>query len=503
MSDVTNPYYVTTPIYYVNDAPHIGHAYTTITADAIARWNRLLGRDVHFLTGTDEHGLKVQRAAEENNCSPIEWADRTVVRFQDAWNQLQISNDDFIRTSEERHYAAVQKLLQACYDNGDVDLQTYEGLYCVSCEAYFSEADLDNGNCPIHGRPVEHVTEENYFFKLSRYEQPLKDWYAAHPDFVQPATKRNEALGFINQGLQDFSISRTSIDWGIPLPWDPGHVTYVWFDALTNYITAAGYVDNPQEFESRWPAIHLIGKDILRFHCVYWPAMLMSAGLAPPERVHVHGFLLVGGEKMSKTRLNQIAPADLVEDFGVDGVRHHFLHDQTFGPDGDFSHEGMTARYNADLANNLGNLLSRVTTVVTSKCGGVGPPANPDSPLAEIVEEEYKKIADGWARIAPSEALDATWKIIRETNAYLENAEPWKSEPGPAVDAVLGDALEILRIVSILASPAVPNACSEIRRRIGLDADHTQQRLPDSIKWGQYPGGLPVLKGDPLFPRFK
>ncbi len=503
MSDVANPYYVTTPIYYVNDAPHIGHAYTTITADAVARWNRLPGRDVHFLTGTDEHGLKVQRAAEENHCSPIEWADQTVVRFQEAWDQLQISNDDFIRTSEERHYAAVQKLLQACYDNGDVDLQTYEGLYCVSCEAYFNEADLNEGNCPIHGRPVEHVTEENYFFKLSRYEQALKDWYAAHPDFVQPATKRNEALGFINQGLQDFSISRTSIDWGIPLPWDPGHVTYVWFDALTNYITAAGYVDDPEKFDSQWPAVHLIGKDILRFHCVYWPAMLMSAGLAPPERVHVHGFLLVGGEKMSKTRLNQIAPADLVEDFGVDGVRHHFLHDQTFGPDGDFSHEGMTARYNADLANNLGNLLSRVTTVVTSKCGGVGPAANPDSPLADIVAEEYERIADGWNRIAPSEALDSTWKIIRETNAYLENAEPWKAEPGPHVDAILGDALEILRIVSILASPAVPNACAEIRRRIGLDEDHEQQRLPDSIRWGQYPGGLPVLKGDPLFPRFK
>ena len=354
MADVTTPYYVTTPIYYVHDAPHIGHAYTTITADAVARWNRLLGRDVHFLTGTDEHGLKVQRAAEDNNCLPIEWADQTVVRFKDAWTQLEISNDDFIRTSEERHYSAVQKLLQACYDNGDVDLQTYEGLYCVSCEAYFNEADLDDGNCPIHGRPVEHVTEENYFFKLSRYEQALKDWYASHPDFVVPSTKRNEALGFINQGLEDFSISRTSIDWGIPLPWDPAHVTYVWFDALTNYITAAGYVDDPEMFDTHWPGIHLIGKDILRFHCVYWPAMLMSAGLAPPERVHVHGFLLVGGEKMSKTRLNQIAPADLIDEFGVDGVRHHFLHGQTFGPDGDFSHEGMIARYNADLANNLG-----------------------------------------------------------------------------------------------------------------------------------------------------
>ena len=457
MADVTTPYYVTTPIYYVNDAPHIGHAYTTITADAVARWNRLLGRDVHFLTGTDEHGLKVQRAAEDNNCLPIEWADQTVVRFKDAWTQLEISNDDFIRTSEERHYSAVQKLLQACYDNGDVDLQTYEGLYCVSCEAYFNEADLDDGNCPIHGRPVEHVTEENYFFKLSRYEQALKDWYASHPDFVVPSTKRNEALGFINQGLEDFSISRTSIDWGIPLPWDPAHVTYVWFDALTNYITAAGYVDDPEMFDAHWPGIHLIGKDILRFHCVYWPAMLMSAGLAPPERVHVHGFLLVGGEKMSKTRLNQIAPADLIDEFGVDGVRHHFLHGQTFGPDGDFSHEGMIARYNADLANNLGNLLSRVTTVVTSKCGGVGPSASPDSPLAAIVAEEYQKISDGWDQIAPSVALDSTWKIIHETNAYLENAEPWKSEPGPDVDAVLGDALEVLRIVSILASPAVPN----------------------------------------------
>ena len=220
MSSVTNPFYVTTPIYYVNDAPHIGHAYTTITADAVARWNRLLGRDVYFLTGTDEHGLKVQRAAEQHNCTPKDWADQTVVRFQDAWGQLEISNDDFIRTSEQRHHLAVQKLLQACYDNGDIDLQNYEGLYCVSCEAYFNEGDLDAGNCPIHGRPVDHVTEENYFFKLSRYEQPLRDWYEAHPDFVVPATKRNEALGFINQGLQDFSISRTSIDWGIPLPWD-------------------------------------------------------------------------------------------------------------------------------------------------------------------------------------------------------------------------------------------------------------------------------------------
>ncbi|MDP7067535.1 MAG: methionine--tRNA ligase, partial [Acidimicrobiales bacterium] len=317
------------------------------------------------------------------------------------------------------------------------------------------------------------------------------------------STKRNEALGFINQGLQDFSISRTSIDWGIPVPWDPSHVTYVWFDALTNYITAAGYVDDPQGFARRWPGIHLIGKDILRFHCVYWPAMLMSAGLAPPERIHVHGFLLVGGEKMSKTRLNQISPADLVDEFGVDGVRHHFLHDQPFGPDGDFSHEGMTARYNADLANNLGNLLSRVTTVVTSKCDGIGTSPQSESPLAAIVTDEYKRIVEGWERISPSEALDSTWRIIRETNAYLEQAEPWKSDPGPEVDAVLGDALEVLRIVSVLASPAVPNACAEIRRRIGLGDEDEPLRLPESIQWGGYPAGLPVMKGEPLFPRLR
>ena len=293
------------------------------------------------------------------------------------------------------------------------------------------------------------------------------------------------------------------MNWGIELPFDSDYVTYVWFDALTNYITAAGYVDDPQGFARRWPGIHLIGKDILRFHCVYWPAMLMSAGLAPPERIHVHGFLLVGGEKMSKTRLNQIAPADLVEEFGVDGVRHHFLHDQPFGPDGDFSHEGMTARYNADLANNLGNLLSRVTTVVTSKCDGIGTSPQPESPLAAIVADEYERIVDGWERISPSEALDSTWRIIRETNAYLEQAEPWKSDPGPEVNVVLGDALEVLRIVSVLASPAVPDACAEIRRRIGLGDDNEPTRLPESIQWGGYPAGLPVIKGDPLFPRLK
>lgn len=501
----SNPsrFYVTTPIYYVNDAPHIGHAYTTVTADALARWHRLLGDETFFLTGTDEHGLKVQRAAEANSVTPREWADRTVERFGDAWKLLGIANDDFIRTTEPRHYAAVTELLQAVYDNGHIELGTYEGMYCVACEAYYTADDLVEGNlCPIHLRPVEHVHEENYFFKLSRFEQPLLDWYAEHPDFVQPEGKRNEALGFIRQGLQDFSISRTSISWGVPIPWDPRHVTYVWFDALANYITAVGYGSDPERFEAWWPAVrHIIGKDILRFHCVYWPAMLLAAGLAPPRNVYVHGFLLVGGEKMSKTKLNQIAPADLVDDFGVDGFRYQFLRDTPFGPDGDFSYERMVDRYNSDLANNLGNLLSRVATVVGKKCGGIGPAPHADSPLAAVAADVYAATATGWSNVQPSLALEATWRLVRETNAHLEANEPWKMDPGPELDAVMGDALEALRIVAVLATPAIPSTCEELWRRIGLEGTPADQRLPEAATWGGYPGGVEVTKGTALFPR--
>jgi len=495
-------FYVTTPIYYVNDAPHIGHAYTTVIADAVARWHRLAGDDVFFLTGTDEHGLKVQRAADANGISPKEQADRTSERFKEAWRQLRVSNEDFIRTTEPRHHRAVQQLLQAVYDNGHITKGTYEGLYCVACEAYYAEADLVDGNCPIHGRPVELLEEENYFFALSRFEQPLLDWFAAHPDAIQPDAKRNEALGLIRQGLDDVSITRTSLSWGVPVPWDESHVFYVWYDALINYATAAGYADDPERFEQWWPAVnHLIGKDILRFHCVYWPALLLAAGLEPPRHVWVHGFLLVGGEKMSKTRLNQIAPADLVADFGVDGFRYHMLRDNAFGPDGDFSYEGMVARYNADLANNLGNLLSRVATVVDRKCGGVGAAPQPDSPLAGVAAEAYAAAEAAWGRVQPAEALEATWRLVREANAHLEANEPWKAEPGPAVDAVLGDALEVLRIVAVLASAAIPDACEELWRRIGLPGSPLDQRLPAAAAWGGYPGGVPVEKGAPLFPR--
>ncbi len=499
---MSSPFYVTTPIYYVNDVPHIGHAYTTVSADALARWHRLLGDDVFFLTGTDEHGLKIQRSAEANGMTPLEQADVTSARFREVWSLLDISNDDFIRTTEPRHITSVQTFMQAIFDNGYIRKGTYAGQYCVPCEAYYNDDDLVDGNCPIHGRPVEWLEEDNWFFELSRFEQPLLDWYAANPDCVHPQGKRNEALGIIKQGLEDVSVSRTSISWGVPVPWDEGHVFYVWYDALINYATAIGYGTDPERFDRFWPAVHhLLGKDILRFHCVYWPAMCLAAGLEPPAHLGVHGFLLVGGEKMSKTRLNQIFPADLVADFGVDGFRYHFLRDNPFGPDGDFSYEAMVTRYNTDLANNFGNLLSRVATVVGKKCEGIGPAPAPDSPLAAVAADCLAEATAAWAALSPSTALDATWRLIGAANAHLENNEPWKMEPGPALDAVMGDALEVLRIVCILATPAMPQTCAHVWSRIGLSGDPADQRLPTAAAWGGYPGGLAVIKGEPLFPR--
>ncbi len=496
------PFYLTTPIYYVNDAPHIGHAYTTVVGDAICRWHRLLGDDVTFLTGTDEHGLKIVRAAEANGVSPLEQADRTSERFRQAWAQLDISHDDFIRTTEPRHARTVQAFLQAIYDNGHIELDSYEGPYCVACEAYYAESDLVDGNCPIHHRPVEVFKEENYFFRLSRFQQPLLDWLEANPEAIQSEAKRNEALGAIRAGLDDISISRTSISWGVPVPWDPAHVFYVWYDALVNYVTAIGYGEDGERFERWWPAVHhVIGKDILRFHCVYWPAMLLAAGLAPPRRIQVHGYLLVSGEKMSKTAFNHIAPSDLIADFGVDGYRYHFLRDIPLGSDGDFSYEGMVARYNADLANNLGNLMSRVATLVAKKCDGIGPAPTPDSPLAASVADAYAVTARAWESFAPHEALEATWRLVREANAHLEDNEPWKAAPGPAVDAVLGAALEVLRILAVLASPAMPASCAELWRRLGLPGRPDEQRLPEVAAWGGYPGGLVVESAAPLFPR--
>lgn len=499
-------FYVTTPIYYVNDAPHIGHAYPTVTADAVARWHRLLGDETMFVTGTDEHGLKIARAAAENNRTPLEQADITSQRFRDAWAEIDIEPDQFIRTTEPRHHAATQHLLTKAKENGFIEKGSYAGWYCVGCEAYYNEDELtDEKNCKIHERPAEWLEEDNYFFKLSELSDRLLAWYESTPDAVVPDGKRNEALGLIRQGLEDVSISRTSIDWGVPVPWDEEHVFYVWYDALINYATAVGLGTDPEMFESWWPHVHhILGKDILRFHCIYWPAMLMAAGYEPPNQLHVTGFLLIGGKKMSKTGLTQITPHDLANEFGVDGFRYHMLRDISFGPDSDFSHEGMLVRYNTDLANTLGNLLSRVSTVVAKKCGGIGPAPQADSPLAAVAAEAYSDAAAAWDKILPSVALEATWRLVRETNVYLEEHEPWKMDEGsPEVAAVMGDALEVLRLAAILASPALTRGSEAIWRRIGLAGSAIEQRLPEAAVWGGYPGGLVVEKGEPLYPRLK
>jgi methionyl-tRNA synthetase len=513
-------YYLTTPIYYVNDAPHVGTAYTTVNADALARWHRLLGDDVYFMTGTDEHGAKIVEAAEQHGTSPQDWTDRTSARFVEAWQRLDISYDDFIRTTEPRHYAVVQEFLQRIYDNGFIELATYKGIYCVSCEDYYTEDQLVDGKCPIHGREVVEMSEDNYFFKLSQFEQPLLDYYEAHPDFVRPTSKRNEALGFIRGGLRDVSITRTSFSWGVPVPWDAAHVFYVWYDALINYLTVARYGGDPAVFSARWGAAHhLIGKDILKFHCVWWPAMCLAAGIEPPAEIFVHGYLLMGGQKLGKTmiaagvvgtgddarelNITDVSPLALADDIGVDPLRYHLLREVPLGGDGDFSFEGIVARYNSDLANNLGNLAQRVATVVHSKCGGIGPGCDPASTLATAASEVVAATTEAWGRWAPHEALEHTWRLIGAANAELETAEPWKMEPGEAVDAVLGNALEVLRIVAVLIAPAMPSTAVEVWRRIGVAGDPRRARVPDDVAWGGYGGGSDVIKGDPLFPRRK
>jgi len=492
----------TTPIYYVNAKPHLGHAYTTIVADAVSRWHRLLGDDVHLLTGTDEHGLKIQQAADAQGVSPQAFADSIAPLFQQAWQRLNITHDDFIRTTEKRHAVGVQKLLQACYDAGDIESDVYKGQYCVACEAYFTDDELVEGKCPIHRTPTTFVEEENYFFRLSRFEDRLLQWYADHPQAITPGFRMNEVIGFIKTGLHDFSISRKTLTWGIPLPWDSSHVAYVWFDALANYITALGYGTDDAAFAQRWPVdYHFIGKDIIRFHCVYWPAMLMSAGIEPPKGWAVGGWLLTDGEKMSKTAGNVVDPLDLIDVFGVDGFRYYVLADTTYGNDGDFTLEGITKRFNSDLANNLGNLAARIATVVEKKCGGLGPKPSATSPLAEIAATAVRETSAAWMAVQPSKALEATWQLIGATNSHLENHEPWKMEPGEAVETVMGDALEALRIVTILANPALPTTTQEIWKRIGLSGDISDLRIDIDTMWGQYPGGCAVVKGEPLFPR--
>jgi methionyl-tRNA synthetase len=505
-------FYITTPIYYVNDVPHIGHAYNAVATDFIARYHRLRGDEVWHLTGTDEHGLKIQRAAEEAGVTPKQWVDAMEPRWKEVWARLDIAYDDYIRTTEPRHAEAVAKILTAVHDNGtdDIYLGHYEGWYCVHCEAYYTQEELLEGNlCPVHERPVELLREENYFFRLAAYRDRLLDHYEQRPEAVQPEARRNEVLATIRGGLHDFSISRTSFDWGVRLPWDAAHICYVWFDALTNYITAAGYADDPDRFARLWPAdIHSIGKDILRFHAIYWPAMLMAAGIELPRQVWAHGFLTVGGKKMSKTNATGIHPFELLDHFGVDSYRYYFLREIQFGADGNFSWESMVERHNADLANGLGNLASRVLAMLASYFGGHVPAGDyPDDagPFPELVQDVTRRYDDHMMSVAPSSALATVWELVDAANKYLVEREPWAiakdADRRLELGEILYTAAETLRILAVLIFPMMPAAARRLWEQLGVASPIEDQRVPAAGVWGGLVPGTKTAKGDALFPR--
>ena len=505
-------FYITTPIYYPNDVPHIGHAYNAVATDFIARYHRLRGEEVFHLTGTDEHGLKLQRAAEAAGLDPQQWVDDMEPKWREVWARLDIAYDDYIRTTQERHQRVVQKLLTAVHENGRDDIYkgSYEGLYCVPCEAYYVEDDLlEGGLCPVHERPVEHVVEENYFFRLSAYADRLLTHYEEDPSRIEPETRRNEVLSLIRGGLQDFSISRTSFSWGVPIPWDPEHICYVWFDALSNYITAAGYADDPARFARVWPAnIHLIGKDILRFHAVYWPAMLMAAGVPTPTQVWAHGFLTVGGKKMSKTNATGIHPFELVDQFGTDSYRYYFMREMRFGEDGSFSWESMVDRHNADLANGLGNLAARVLAMLASNYDGAVPEPGFDgaaSDLPAVIADAIARYDEHMLAVRLQAALGAVWDIVARANQYLVEKEPWKLSKDPAnadqLAGVLYASAETLRILAIAIAPIMPGAAERLWEQLGIQEPLGHQHLPAAAEWGQLQPGTKTTKAGSLFPR--
>jgi methionyl-tRNA synthetase len=497
----------------VNDVPHLGHAYTTVHADFIARFRRMQGRRVHFLTGTDEHGQKILRTAEEKGITPQEWTDSMIPRWTEAWEALRVTNDDFIRTTEARHEGPVQRFVQDLYDKGEIYLGSYEGLYCVGCEAFKLPDELVDGKCPDHGVEPEVVKEENYFFRLSKYADALIALYEKDERAIMPEARRNEVLGKLRQGLEDLSISRVSFDWGVPIPWDKRHVIYVWVDALQNYITAIGYGADQDRFDQMWPAdIHFVGKDILWFHSVIWPAMLMAQGLELPRTVFAHGFLQIGGEKMSKSRLTGISPHDLIATFGADGYRYYFMREISFGLDGSFSWESMVARYNSDLANDFGNLASRVLSMIGRYLGGLVPDAPsqdelgaPERALMAVHEEAFAEMERAVEAIAPHEALKAAWALVRKANAYVEEVTPWalaKDESqNRRLEVVLYMLADSLRLLALMNSPAIPDAAAELWSRLGLEGRPEEQTFEAAGGWGGLPTGVTVTTGAPLFPR--
>lgn len=527
-SGAEKAFYLTTPIYYVNDAPHIGHAYTTTAGDVLTRWHRQRGEKVWFLTGVDEHGTKVQRAADAGGVTPQQWVDNLV---ENEWlpvlQTVGAANDDFIRTTEPRHAERVQRFWEKVREHGFVYSAPYEGPYCVGCEEFKFAADLAPGTgeyegqqiCPVHGRPCEQLQEENWFFQLSAFTERLIAHYEANPEAIQPRSAYNEVMSFIRGGLADISMSRSSVSWGIPVPWEPSQVIYVWFDALLNYATAVGYGTDPsspegEQYANTWPAdVHLVGKDILRFHAVYWPAMLMAAGAPLPHKVFAHGWLLVGGEKMSKSKLTGIAPSQIIDHFGPDAFRYYFLRAIAFGQDGSFSWEDMSARYTAELANGLGNLASRATAMVGRYCEGVLPAATADGEAERALQELLVAAAANadaaMVALDFSTGITAVKEFIEAVNGYVTEQEPWVLAKDPAnrarLETVLYTICESLRAIAVLYNPLMPKKMQDLWGQLGADGlgALADQRIDGVAVWGQLPVGASVTKGDSLFPRLE